>query len=125
MVIKFKVKKTVSKGVNKDALLEKFKNSHVYSAQYGETRLGTKFIDGIEHVMVYTLQKFNKKTSQTKVDSKGGSPFPKTTKSKLIREKHWEITIHYIPVPLLVLMGKKVKQNDRTFWLVSKTFNKF
>ena len=123
MKLSIKLKSQTYRASEKESVLRKARGGgscYMSSSSFGDTRLGTYFdSNGIEHVKVYTLQKYNKKTSQTKVKSKKGE-YPKETKSKIIRPKEWVCIVYYIPVPLLQYMGKQVTQKDRTFKILQK-----
>jgi hypothetical protein len=116
MIFSFKLKKSVYNSATKEGVLSKVRTGYTSSSRFGNTRLGT-YTDsnGVEYVMVYTLQKYKKKTSQVKVKSKKDSPYPMTTKSTVLNYKHWKMNVYYIPIQLLVSLGKKVDQLDRTF----------
>lgn len=115
MIFSFKLKKQVYRAKTKSEVISKGGNDYISSSEFGTTHIGT-YTDGkgVRHVKVYTLQKYKKKTSQKKVRSKKGD-FPMETKSTVLRPLHWEMNVYYIPIPLLVSLGKYVEQKDRTF----------
>lgn len=64
-------------------------------------------------IILYNLQKVNRKTKQTRIQGK-------STQSEVIRQKHWVMHVYAIPFAWLDALGLKVEQRTRTFKIVSR-----
>lgn len=105
LVLNIKPRKVTA--TTKESVLAKLGNrsGYTFSSLYGDYRASTK-----TDVIVYNLQKVNKKTKQVKKGDK--------TISTIIRKKEWVMHYYYIPFDVLKALGLEVKQSNRNFKII-------
>lgn len=124
MQIHLKLKPTIFRKPNREAALSTVKRnmSIVHSSVFGVAlqMLARNAANPYETVRVYSIQKIRAKSVETgklKKDFFEGFTI-KVKEKKLIRRTQVEVVYYDIPIAILKLMGKKVKQGSRTWRFV-------
>ena len=115
MDIRIKLQPTVYKDKSKSTLVRRITNNRGWSISNLGIGYTALFNRNREDILVYNIEKHNYKSEQIKYTS--GAKKGRTKKSNVIRHKHWVAYVYTFSPELLKVMGKKVRQLERTFIL--------
>lgn len=118
MILKVKIKPSKLKATNKEALINSISKMYgTLSPAYDNNLYNVLVSKDCEFCVAYSIQKFNKKVSQTKVIKKNNQ---KVTLSTIIREKHYIAHIYKFDMELIYSANINLIQHQNHFEIINK-----